>query len=93
MTKLTKSDNGESLSRVLAKQFLQSVVLRRETALGGDIHNQHRLALELGEGEIAHLRVFTNEGVEGRELGCLNNITFKFRFRQHFKKKKLVFQN
>ena len=39
----------EALVGVLVVQLLEALVLRREAALGGDVHDEERLALVLGQ--------------------------------------------
>ena len=44
-----EADNDKALGGILLIESFQSVVLRSESALGGCVHNQENLSLELGE--------------------------------------------
>lgn len=46
-----EADDGESLVLVLLVQLLETLVLGSEATLGGDVHDEHDLALQLLEGE------------------------------------------
>lgn len=60
-----EADDGESLILVLLVDLLEALVLGSEAALGGDVHNEHDLALQLLEGEGLSGLVEGSEVVEG----------------------------
>ena len=60
-----KAQHHEAPVLVLFVQFLQALILRREPALAGGVHDQHRLAAEVAERNILALKRLRLEIVDG----------------------------
>jgi hypothetical protein len=59
-----EADDGESLILVLLVDLLKALVLGSKATLGGDVHDEHDLALKLLEGERLSVLVEWSEVVE-----------------------------